>query len=89
MSSKTLPPSPWALRLVTDRFPHTCPAPAGTALDPNTQLALHIDTDGTVIELGKHGTNRTRGTATMSGSGDGSTPQHQSQDDNITDYDND
>ncbi|WP_051072977.1 putative ATP-grasp-modified RiPP [Nocardiopsis valliformis] len=87
--ARSLPLAPWALRLVTDRLPRTCPTPANTTLDPATQLALHTGTDGTVIELAKHGTNRTRGTATMSGGGDGSVPQHQSQDDNTTDYDND
>ena len=40
MPSKNTPLSPWALRLLTDRLPHTCPPPASTTLDPATQLAL-------------------------------------------------
>jgi hypothetical protein len=39
--------------------------------------------------MSKHGTNKTKGTASVSGGGDGQKPQPQTQDDNTTDYESD
>ncbi|MFJ6687308.1 putative ATP-grasp-modified RiPP [Streptomyces sp. NPDC091294] len=82
-------PAPWALRLVTDRLP-VSPAPyASVTLDAATQTARYTDAVGRVVEMGKHGTSRTIGTASVSGGGDGQQPQPQSQDDTTTDYESD
>ncbi|MFI7391455.1 putative ATP-grasp-modified RiPP [Streptomyces tendae] len=81
--------APWAMRLVTDRLPIS-PAPyASVSLDPVTQTARYTDAVGTVVEMGKHGTSRTSGTASVSGGGDGQQPQPQAQDDTTTDYESD
>lgn len=80
---------PWAMRLVTDRLPAGPPGYAAVVLDPDTQTARYTDAAGQVVEMGKHGTTRTRGTASMSGGGDGNDPQTQTQDDNTTDYEPD
>ncbi|WP_399939689.1 putative ATP-grasp-modified RiPP [Streptomyces sp. BBFR25] len=81
--------SPWALRLVTDRLP-VSPVPYSSAtLDATTQTARYTDATGQVVEMGKHGTSRTSGTASVSGGGDGQQPQSQSQDDTTTDYESD
>ncbi|MGW7657657.1 putative ATP-grasp-modified RiPP [Streptomyces asiaticus] len=58
-------------------------------LDAATRTACYTDAAGQVVEMGRHGTSRTTGTASMSGGGDGQTPQPQTQDDNITDYESD
>ncbi|WP_121708854.1 putative ATP-grasp-modified RiPP, partial [Streptomyces sp. E5N91] len=49
----------------------------------------YTDAVGRVVEMGKHGTSRTSGTASVSGGGDGQQPQPQSQDDTTTDYESD
>ncbi|MFF7183775.1 putative ATP-grasp-modified RiPP [Streptomyces sp. NPDC008222] len=82
-------PRPWAMRLVTDRLPVGPPPYAMVLLDSDTQAARYTDTSGRVVEMGKHGTSRTTGTASVSGGGDGQTPQPQTQDDNTTDYESD
>ena len=88
--------APWGLRLMTDRLPVAPPLYAGVELDPVTQIARYTDADGLVIEMakdpGKHGTSKTKGTASMSGGsagGDGEAPKPQSQDDVTTDYESD
>ena len=83
------PQAPWAMRLVTDRLPVGPPSYAAVTLDPSTQLARYTDAAGQVVEMGKHGTSKTTGTASMSGGGDGQNPQPQTQDDNTTDYESD
>ncbi|MDX2925795.1 MULTISPECIES: putative ATP-grasp-modified RiPP [Streptomyces] len=81
--------APWAMRLVTDRLA-VSPAPyTSVTLDPATQTARYTDAVGRVVEMGKHGTSRTSGTASVSGGGDGQQPQPQSQDDTTTDYESD
>ncbi|MFB7091532.1 putative ATP-grasp-modified RiPP [Streptomyces sp. NPDC056296] len=80
---------PWAMRLVTDRLPVGPPAYAAVTLDAATQTARYTDAAGQVVEMGKHGTSKTTGTASMSGGGDGQNPQPQTQDDNTTDYESD
>ncbi|MFH9815934.1 putative ATP-grasp-modified RiPP [Streptomyces sp. NPDC017230] len=81
--------APWAMRLVTDRLP-VAPAPyAVVTLDAATQTARYTDAAGQVVEMGRHGTSRTSGTASVSGGGDGQQPQPQSQDDTTTDYESD
>ncbi|MET9575482.1 putative ATP-grasp-modified RiPP [Streptomyces massasporeus] len=80
---------PWAMRLVTDRLPVRPPAYASVVLDGPSQTARYVDTDGRVVEMGKHGTSRTTGTASVSGGGDGQNPQPQTQDDHTTDYESD
>lgn len=81
--------APWAMRLVTDRLP-VDPAPyASVTLDAASQTARYTDAAGHVVEMGKHGTSRTSGTASVSGGGDGQQPQPQSQDDTTTDYESD
>lgn len=82
---------PWGMRLATDRFPHALPAYDSVELDPHTQTAVYRDSIGTIIEMGKHGTNRTIGTATMSNTrgGDGPERQEETQDDQTTDYESD
>lgn len=85
-----LPPqAPWAMRLVTDRLPVGPPVYATVTLDPSTQTAEYSDAAGQVVEMGKHGTNKTKGTASVSGGGDGQSAQPQTQDDNTTDYESD
>lgn len=83
------PEAPWAMRLVTDRLPIGPPSYVAVALDPLSQTARYIDSAGHPVEMGKHGTSRTTGTASMSGGGDGQNPQPQTQDDNTTDYESD
>ncbi|WP_434600108.1 putative ATP-grasp-modified RiPP [Streptomyces sp. A5-4] len=83
------PQVPWAMRLVTDRLPVGPPPYAAVALDASTQTARYTDTAGQVVAMGKHGTSKTTGTASMSGGGDGNNPQPQTQDDNTTDYESD
>ncbi|WP_425540909.1 putative ATP-grasp-modified RiPP [Streptomyces coeruleorubidus] len=80
---------PWGMRLVTDRLPVRPPSYATVVLDGSTQTARYRDAMGQVIEMGKHGTSRTTGTASVSGGGDGQNPQPQTQDDNTTDYESD
>lgn len=83
------PEAPWAMRLVTDRLPIGPPSYAAVTLDAFSQTARYTDTTGQVVQMGKHGTSRTTGTASMSGGGDGQNPQPQTQDDNTTDYESD
>jgi putative ATP-grasp target RiPP len=83
------PEAPWAMRLVTDRLPVGPPPYAAVTLDEATQTARYTDALGQVVEMGKHGTNKTKATASVSGGGDGQNPQPQSQDDNTTDYESD
>lgn len=83
------PEAPWAMRLVTDRLPVGPPSYAAVTLDPGSQTARYTDTVGRPVEMGKHGTSKTTGTASMSGGGDGQNPQPQTQDDNTTDYESD
>ncbi len=77
------------MRLVTDRLPADPPSYATVTLDAATQAARYSDAAGQPVEMGKHGTSRTKGTATMSGGGDGAKPQPQKQDDNTSDYESD
>ncbi|MEU4652488.1 putative ATP-grasp-modified RiPP [Streptomyces sp. NPDC023723] len=84
-----VPQVPWAMRLVTDRLPVGPPSYVAVELDMATQTARYTDAAGQVVEMGKHGTSRTTGTASMSGGGDGQNPQPQTQDDNTTDYESD
>lgn len=81
--------APWGLRLVIDRLPAPLSAYASVHLDESTQTAVYTDADGRVVEMGKHGTNKTTGTASFSGGGDGQQPSPQVQDDNTTDYESD
>ncbi|MFE9224150.1 putative ATP-grasp-modified RiPP [Streptomyces massasporeus] len=80
---------PWAMRLVTDRLPVRPPSYVSVVLDGPSQTARYRGTDGRVVEMGKHGTSRTTGTASVSGGGDGQNPQPQTQDDHTTDYESD
>ena len=80
---------PWGVRLMADRLPEAPPAYARAELDPASQTARFYDAGGFIVDMGKHGTNRTRGTATRSGGGDGKNPQPQRTDDNTTDYESD
>ncbi|MFC4032894.1 putative ATP-grasp-modified RiPP [Streptomyces polygonati] len=83
------PQAPWAMRLVTDRLPVNPPPYTTVTLDEATQTARYTDAVGRLVEMGKHGTNKAKGTASVSGGGDGQVPQPQSQDDNTTDYESD
>ncbi|WP_329176661.1 putative ATP-grasp-modified RiPP [Streptomyces sp. NBC_01477] len=83
------PEALWAMRLVTDRLPVGPPSYATVTLDEVTQTARYTGADGQLVELGKHGTNKIVGTASVSGGGDGQNPQPQTQDDNTTDYESD
>lgn len=80
---------PWGWTRVTDRVQVAPPGWRSVELDPRTQTARYFDGDGQVIEAGKHGTSKTKGTASMSGGGDGAEPAAQKQDDTTTDYDSD
>ncbi len=82
---------PWVMRLVTDRLPVAPPPYAQVVLDAATQTARYTDAAGQSVEMGKHGTNKTVGTASMSGGGggDGEEPKPQVQDDVTTDYEPD
>ncbi|MFE8986346.1 putative ATP-grasp-modified RiPP [Streptomyces collinus] len=77
------------MRLVTDRLPVRPPAYASVVLDGPSQTARYMGADGRAVEMGKHGTSRTTGTASISGGGDGQSPQPQTQDDQTTDYESD
>ncbi|WP_123981935.1 putative ATP-grasp-modified RiPP [Streptomyces sp. Ag109_O5-1] len=77
------------MRLVTDRLPVGPPPYASVVLDAASQTAVYRDSAGQVVEMGKHGTSKTTGTASVSGGGDGQQPQPQTQDDNTTDYESD
>ncbi|MEK8171384.1 putative ATP-grasp-modified RiPP [Streptomyces sp. M19] len=77
------------MRLVTDRLPVDPPSYTTVTLDASTQTARYTDIADQVIEMGKHGTSKTTGTASMSGGGDGQAPQPQTQDDHTTDYESD
>nr|WP_276207591.1 putative ATP-grasp-modified RiPP [Streptomyces humi] len=81
--------APWAMRLVTDRLPVGPPPYVSVVLDAASQTAEYRDSSGRVVEMGKHGTSKTAGTASVSGGGDGQQPQPQTQDDNTTDYESD
>ncbi|MEU6194953.1 putative ATP-grasp-modified RiPP [Streptomyces sp. NPDC047061] len=81
--------TPWAMRLVTDRLPVGPPPYVSVALDAVSQTAVYTDAAGRVVEMGKHGTSKTAGTASVSGGGDGQQPQPQTQDDSTTDYESD
>ncbi|MFV2174274.1 putative ATP-grasp-modified RiPP [Actinomadura sp. LOL_016] len=81
--------APWGWTRMTDRLPVTLPGWHSVELDPRTQTARYLDSDGQVVEAGKHGTSKTKGTASMSGGGDGAKPAPQRQDDTTTDYDSD
>ncbi|NUR24923.1 MAG: putative ATP-grasp-modified RiPP [Catenulispora sp.] len=77
------------MRQVTDRLPI---APAGytsVVLDADTQTATYTDAAGAPIEMGEHGTNKTKGTTTTSGGSDGDRPQPATNDDNNVDYESD
>ncbi|MFF4533131.1 putative ATP-grasp-modified RiPP [Streptomyces sp. NPDC001407] len=84
-----VPQVPWAMGLVTDRLPVGPPSYAAVELDAATQTARYTDAVGRPVEMGKHGSSKTTGTASMSGGGDGQTPQPQTQDDHTTDYESD
>ncbi len=77
---------PWGFGLVTGRLPAAPPAYVRVELDPRTQRAVFLDTAGAVVEMAKHGTNKTSGTASLSGGGDGANPAPQVHDDHTTDY---
>ncbi|MER5795634.1 putative ATP-grasp-modified RiPP [Streptomyces sp. NPDC001980] len=77
------------MRLVTDRLPVGAPSYVSVVLDAASQTAVYTDAAGQVVEMGKHGTSKTTGTASVSGGGDGQKPQPQTQDDNTTDYESD
>ncbi|PNG21878.1 hypothetical protein C1J00_12470 [Streptomyces cahuitamycinicus] len=77
------------MRLVSDRLPVRPPSYANVVLDGPSQTARYMGADGRVIEMGKHGTSKTTGTASISGGGDGQNPQPQAQDDHTTDYESD
>lgn len=83
---------PWGFRLMTDRLPASPPWYSSVELNPVTQIARYTDASGEVLEMGKHGTNKTVGTASMSGGSpgsDGEAPKEQTQDDVTTDYEPD
>ncbi|MEU0439872.1 putative ATP-grasp-modified RiPP [Streptomyces sp. NPDC006186] len=61
--------APWAWRLITDRLPVGAAPYAEVTLDPATQTARYTNASGEVVEMGKHGTSRTTGTASVSGGG--------------------
>lgn len=82
-------PAPWAMRLVTDRLPVGPPAYVAVALDASTQTTRYTDSTGQVVEMGRHGTNQTTPTTSMSGGGDGNNPQSQTADDSTPDYESD
>lgn len=73
---------------MTDRLPVTPPDWCGVELDPRTQTARYLDGDGQVIEAANK-PSKTKGTASVSGGGDGAKPAPQWQDDTTTDYDSD
>ncbi|MBG0854954.1 putative ATP-grasp-modified RiPP [Streptomyces spinoverrucosus] len=77
------------MRLVTDRLPISPPPYATVVLDSATQTARYADSSGQEVEMGKHGSSKTAGTASVSGGGDGEKPQPQTQDDVTTDYESD
>lgn len=80
---------PWGLTRMTARLPISESPYAKVELDPETQTARYYDLGGQIVEMGKHGTNRTTRTASMSGGGDGVKPQPQVADDSTTDYESD
>ncbi|WP_019629832.1 putative ATP-grasp-modified RiPP [Actinomadura atramentaria] len=81
--------SPWAMRLAADRLPFPPPSYATVELDAASQTARYLDAAGQVIEMGKHGTNRTLATTSKSGGPDGEGPRPQVADDSTPDYESD
>ena len=86
MSTTTVP---WAMRQVTDRLPIAAAGYASIVLDATTQTAIYTNASGAPIEMGEHGTNKTKGTTTTSGGSDGSQPTPATNDDNNVDYESD
>lgn len=81
--------APWAMRQVTDRLPIAPADYTSVVLDADTQTATYTNAAGTLIEMGEHGTNKTKGTTTTSGGSDGSAPTPATNDDNNVDYESD
>jgi putative ATP-grasp target RiPP len=77
------------MRLITDRLPVGPPSYTAVTLDAATQTAVYTDAAGRTVQMGKHGTSKTTGTASTSGGGDGQNPQPQTQDDHTTDFESD
>ncbi|QVQ50106.1 putative ATP-grasp-modified RiPP [Spiractinospora alimapuensis] len=82
--------APWGMRLASERLFLPSSSFASVDLDGDSQIAVYRDGSGAIIEMGKHGTNRSRATNSMSsGGGDGQEEQIQVQDDSVTDYESD
>jgi putative ATP-grasp target RiPP len=78
-------PRPWG---ATRLAPFTGPVGAGYArleLNPDTQVTRYLDEAGQVIEMGRHGTNKSQNSSNPTGGGDGQDPQ-KPDDINVTDY---
>lgn len=80
---------PWGLTKMTARLPVADPPYARVELDFATQTGRYYAVDGEIIEAGRHGTNRTVRTASMSGGGDGAKPQPRVADDTTVDFESD
>ncbi|MFI6847120.1 putative ATP-grasp-modified RiPP [Kitasatospora sp. NPDC050467] len=71
-------------------FAEAVAVPAFTpVIDPGTQVAVIVDDDGRVVELGSHGTSTSGLTPTMTSPGDGSGPGGATDADSTESYDQD
>jgi putative ATP-grasp target RiPP len=83
---------PWGMTRMTERLPVGPPGYDRVVLDPDTQLAVYYDAEGSPIEMGRHGTNFETKTVSMSGGSagtDGGGPKPQVADDTNIDFQQD
>lgn len=60
---------------------------ASVELDPVTQTGVYRDAEGSIVQMGKHGTNKTTSSATATSGGDGGDGKPPKGDaDSVTDY---
>lgn len=80
---------PWGMTKVTGRLPLTPPVYERAEIDPVSQTTRYYDEGAVLVDFGRHGTNVSSSTTSVSGGGDGSKPQPQTADDSNTDYSSD
>lgn len=79
---------PWGLSRMSPIPPAAAVSYSAVRLDPVTQQAVYVGSDGKPIEAGKHGTNKQTSKTQKTGGGDGQNPRPPDET-TVTDYDND
>lgn len=89
-TTKDRPVRPWGMSRATENLP-IAPLPwVSTRLDPETQLAIFYDKDGSIIDIASGaGSSRTYASVSMSRPHDGATNAPQRADDSPTDKETD